>query len=137
MRANQTGVTLIELMIVVAVISILAAIAYPSYQTQVRRSHRTDATAALLQIQVAQEKYFLQNNSYGTLAQLVPTSLGLRTSGADIVTTNGYYRVDFSAQTATTFTARATPIGGQASDSCGTYTISHTGTRTPTTSGCW
>jgi type IV pilus assembly protein PilE len=127
----QHGVTLIELMIVVAIVGILAAIAYPSYTSQTRRSHRTEAKTALLQIQVAQEKYFLQNSQYGTLVQLALAS------GSSYNTEHGYYTVSFSAQDSTSYTAQAVPQGGQASDSCGTYTINQAGARTPTTSGCW
>ncbi|MGC3982266.1 MAG: type IV pilin protein [Steroidobacteraceae bacterium] len=137
MKSEQRGVTLVELLIVIAIVGILAAIAYPSYQSQLRRSHRSEAKAALVQIQVAQEKYFLQQNSYGTLNQLTPTSFGLKASGGDFVTANGYYKIDLSVQTATTFTARATPQGGQVSDSCGTYTLTQSGSRTPTTTDCW
>lgn len=131
MKQPQHGVTLVELMIVVAVISILAAIAYPSYRNQILRSHRAEAKAALLQVQVAQEKWFLQVNQYGTLI-----NLGLST-GTNYLTPNGYYQISFSSQTASAFTAQAVPQGGQASDTCGTYTISETGNRTPTTSDCW
>ena len=69
-RKYQKGVNLIELMIVVTIVAILGAIAYPSYRNQLMRSHRSEAKAALLQIQVAQEKWFLQNNAYtNTLIQ--------------------------------------------------------------------
>ena len=43
-------------MIAVAIIGILAAIAYPSYQDQVERSRRTDATTALLALAQTQER---------------------------------------------------------------------------------
>ena len=48
-RMRQRGFTLIEVMIVVAVVSILTAIAMPSYNEYIRRGHRADARAGLLQ----------------------------------------------------------------------------------------
>ena len=42
-RTAQRGVTLIELMIVIAIVALLAAIAYPSYENYVTRSHRQAA----------------------------------------------------------------------------------------------
>ena len=128
MRTTQQGVTLIELMITVAIVAILAAIAYPSYQNQIRKSHRAEGKAALLEIQVAQEKFFLAANAYAT-------TLGALNRSA--TTEHGYYNIALSNLTATTYTATATPAGSQTSDSCGAYSITHTGARSPTTSGCW
>jgi len=65
-KRNQTGVTLLELMTVVLVIGILSAIAIPSYRQYTMRAQRSDATAALLRIASAQEKFYLQNNTYTT-----------------------------------------------------------------------
>lgn len=135
MHSKQHGVTLIELMIVVAVVAILAAIAYPSYRNQIMRSHRTEAKAALLNIQVAQEKYFLQNNSYGSLAQLGAASLGLTASNT---TASGYYLVSLPTQTATGYQANADAQGGQSDDThCATFTINQAGTRGATNTDCW
>jgi type IV pilus assembly protein PilE len=125
---KQRGFTLIELMITVAVVALLAAIAYPSYQSQIRRSRRTEARTALLQVQVAEEKYFLTANRYGSLAEI----------GANSSTTNGAYTIDLSVQTNTTFTARATAAGAQAKDTaCATFTIDYQGNKTPTAATCW
>lgn len=117
-RHKQQGVTLMELMIVVAIIGILTAIAYPSYQDQVESSRRSDAQGALTGFASAMERHFTANNSY----------LGAGTGGADtgapaVYTTQSpadsgtkFYDLTIQAATATTYTLRATPINGQVGD---------------------
>jgi len=58
------GFTLIELMIVVAVATVLATIAVPMYQDSVRKSRRSEAVAALTQLQQAQERHRANNPQY-------------------------------------------------------------------------
>jgi type IV pilus assembly protein PilE len=154
MRSKQQGVTLIELMIVVAIVAVLAAIAYPSYRNQIRKSHRAEATAALLQIQVAQEKYFLQNNGYATTDALLaasPTAASNPGLGIPTSTNNNYYTISLEtiAATATSYTATAIVTTKQADDTnCKAFTIDQTGLRnsynstssfitSTKTSGCW
>src|SRR5437899_1251323 len=74
---RMRGVTLIELMVVLAIVAILSSLAVGSYRRYVLRANRTDATSALLRTQVAEEKYFLHNNTYTTdVTDQPPTDLG-------------------------------------------------------------
>jgi type IV pilus assembly protein PilE len=139
---RERGVTLIELMIVVVVLAILGSISVSSYRRYLLRSNRTDATAMLLRIQVAQEKFFLQNNGYadgGQLTDAPPAGLGIGVD-ADGVTPGGFYTIALERPDATHYTATATAREGQTQDKadCQTFSINEQGTRTPAeSSGCW
>jgi type IV pilus assembly protein PilE len=161
------GFTLVELMIVVLVAAILFSIAVPTYQSQVRKSRRTDAKTAVLDLAAREEKYLSLNNSYTATA----TNLGY-TSFPQVVG-GGYYNLyvcvstpaagnagTMSASavacpgTATTtglpaYVVSAIPVAGTsqandsscqyfAVDSTGTqYASSSTGIGTNTVSTCW
>lgn len=135
MRFNSRGVTLIELMIVIIVVAVLASIAIPSYRQYVLRSHRTEAKAALMNVAAAQEKFYLQNNTYTEALEDAPPA-GLGIPGT---TENGYYTITIDAGAdAASFTARAAPAGGQAQDTkCVSFTIDQAGTKTATNDECW
>jgi len=118
----------------VLVVGILAAIAVPSYRTYLLRSHRVEATAALLKLSAAQEKFYLQNNTYTTaLDDAPPDGLGM-----PAVTENGFYDIAIDSADAAGFQATATAKGSQADDShCTEFTIDQTGTKTATSTDCW
>jgi type IV pilus assembly protein PilE len=68
---KQTGFTLIELMVVVAIIGIIAGFAIPSYQNNVEATSRKTAMNELLSVMAAQEDYSANNATYAaTLAAL-------------------------------------------------------------------
>src|SRR4029450_7655918 len=92
------GFSLTELMITLAIIATLASIALPSYRNYVIRSHRGDATQALLRIAAQQEKYYIQNNSYAST---------LDAGGLDMDTKseNGWYDLSVTAGDVNGFTA--------------------------------
>lgn len=130
--------TLIELMIVVIVVAILGTVAVSSYRSYLIRANRTEARMALLRVQAAQEKFFLQNNRYASNSELAtapPSGLGIPTT-----TPKGFYTISIENHSDNTYTAVATATGGQTQDvaECRRLTISHTGARTPgESSGCW
>ena len=133
---RKRGFSLIELMIVVAVMAILTTIAVPSYRMHVIRSHRTDATAALLRVAAEQEKFYIQNNRYGSYAEL-----------SSPTTENGWYTLSVPTANATTFIARATIVAGGAQDGdpdCNIFTVNAEGQHLATDPGgadstdrCW
>ena len=63
MKRIQQGVTLIELMIVVAIVGILAAIALPAYQDYVVRSKVSELEAALAACKTSVAEYAASHGS--------------------------------------------------------------------------
>jgi type IV pilus assembly protein PilE len=138
MRSRNTGITLIELITVVAIVGILAAIAYPTYRKQVLRSGRAEAKAALMQWAQSLEKCYTRFGSYNDAECSAKTNL---TVGA--LTERGLYRVaPLGAIGAMTFALTATPQGGQAADTeCMTFMMDQSGLRAVSGPGgtqrCW
>ena len=67
-RMNSKGVTLIELLIVVAIISILSLIAVPAYIGQQKNAARTEAYSNLQNLRLLEEQYFAENGCYNKTA---------------------------------------------------------------------
>jgi type IV pilus assembly protein PilE len=131
LRKHMSGITLIELMIVVVVISILATIAYPNYQEFTARAKRNEAKAALLRLAINQERFYLNNNSF---------TLNLAELGfGSAITETGYYQIEVTAADTSNFSASATYLqGGSEATKCLTFTINGRGAKTsdPETN-CW
>lgn len=126
-RKRGQGFTLIELMIVVAILGILSAIAVPSYNEYIRRGHRADARAGLLQAQQWLERAATAQGVYPTT--LPNTYQWLKSDGTPDPTKR--YTIGFQAgNTNAAFTLVATrKAGPQATDRCGNFTLTNTGIR--------
>ncbi len=61
---NSSGLTLIELMIVVVIIAILAALAIPRFMSSAAKSKQSEPKQLLKQIYGMQRAYFMLNENY-------------------------------------------------------------------------
>lgn len=143
---KQIGITLIELMIVVAIIGILSAIAYPSYQQYVMRSKRVTAEGDLYALRNAMQRGLPENNN----SYVGATAAALNAFGAPVAALfpsqspidggTAAYNLRIRVESASAFTLQAVPIGSQAGDSCGTLSLSSINTRgvsSGTVADCW
>jgi type IV pilus assembly protein PilE len=130
MQSRHLGFTLIELMITVTVVAILAAVAFPSYQQHVRKSRRAEAQSFMMAVASRQQQFLVDTRSYAATVSAVGVAVPANV-------TQGYAVALDVPVGGTTFTLTLTPTSVQSADACGTLGIDQSGTKSPTTSGCW
>jgi len=86
MKKTQSGFTLIELMIVVAIIGILAAVAIPQYQNYIARSQVSRVVGELSSLKTAAEELLMRGDLVVTPAKLGFTSSNLLVAAGPTVT---------------------------------------------------
>jgi type IV pilus assembly protein PilE len=125
MRRRETGFTLIELMITIAIVAILSAVAIPSYSNYVQRGRLTEAFTMLSAMQPKAEEQWSNNRTYAGLQ--LPTNTVNFSYTADLkdssytITASGInkmadfeFTIDQNGNRATT----RVPTGWTASTSC-------------------
>ena len=104
---SKTGITLIELLIVIVIVGILAAIAIPMYTGYMQRARRADAKTALEQVRAAQEMRRAERGSYEIDLTALRTTWGVSTNPV------GDYNLQWAAGftlNPNSFTAQAVPF---------------------------
>lgn len=131
---RNSGFTLIELMITVAIIAILTLVALPSYRDYTMRANRSVAAGFLLEVANQQERNFLDERVYATDMTDLGLAIPREVSANYTITTAGN-----NAATPPSYTISAAPAGSQAGDDCGTLTLNNTGTKghAAGASRCW
>lgn len=136
---------MVEALVVVVVFAILATVALPAYQESIRKSGRTAAKGALMDVALRQEQFFLNNRSYSTsLSALgLPDPYFVNKTADSVASTDPgrVYRITLANTSAVAYDAVATPVRDQAVDLCGNYTLTSTGNRsvsgTAGQTACW
>ena len=121
----------------------MSSSAVPAYTSQTRKSRRTEARTALLDIAGREERYYSTNNKYSSTA----SDLGYSTFNP--VGSGGYYKVTVTVPNAspTTYSVTATPVSGKGQDKdtqCASFSVDQLGNQTAKDSGanaadaaCW
>lgn len=151
MKKKQSGFTLIELMIVVAILGIIAGIAYPYYVEQVRKSTRSDAKVLISEVAQLMQRCFTAQSTYKPAAAGICDVVDKATAAAGILSKEGFYQAKLSSAatdyTTSKYLLKVTPVSTkrQAQDtSCATFTLDQAGVKkaynksnVETTDQCW
>jgi type IV pilus assembly protein PilE len=138
-RMYPRGITLFELLIVLVVLGIVAAFALPAYRQHMLRVNRTEAMTALLELQSAEETFYLRHGAFTASTEAAPPD------GLGLVNTSNKYTVAVAlAADGQSYIASATPTasGGQEADrECLAFSVDARGRRavsgTADTQRCW
>ena len=117
------GLTLVELLIVMAIIAFIAAIAWPMYSEHTTATRRTSCQAGLVTLAAAMERHFTTNSTYASAAAGALPSAPLATLHAAQVPTDQnlaanrrYCDLVIQTANANSYTLRAIPVNMQAGD---------------------
>lgn len=140
-RGAVRGVTLVEMLIVVAIIGLLAAIAYPTYSQHVQKTRRGDLKTELYAVAQQLERCFSQFGAYNAAG-----CSRLNNSGrVNFTSEDGNYKITSPRMNASEYRLRAIAKNAQLKDeSCRKLFLDSTGRtwskdkdNSDSTAECW
>lgn len=117
---RKRGVTLMELIVVIAIVAILASVAYPNYIRVKMETRRSEAQTAVLTAQGIVERYLSENNKPNidsgdmALAQFADYDAS---SISPVITSGGYYVISIVPDSLS-YTINATAIASGTTSAC-------------------
>lgn len=130
---KNSGFTLVELMITVAIVALLAAYAIPNYRQYVVESKRVQAHNRLLEVAGMYEKFYANTNRYPT---------GLSGGGNALSLDNSYLQwEDYQLQVQNLanggWSLQAVAVNEQANDDSDCPSITFNNLQQKAPAGCW
>lgn len=132
--SGQSGLSLLEVLILIGLLVCLLAYLYPGIEAGRRAQRRVQAQAALLSLAQSLETFKARTGSYagaaGSRAQ--PRAEGSPWLVSAEVPGDGaqtHYRLRIANANVQGFELRAVPVGSQVKDACGTLTLTAQGVR--------
>jgi len=133
------GLTLIEIMVVVALVGILASFAFTSYQSQTRKTRRYAAQSCLMEQAQYMQRYYTTASNPMTYNGAVLPDAACKTNLASYYT----FSLPAAANSSQAFSVQAVASGAQTGDTdCRTLALNQaalqsSSSATASTTGCW
>lgn len=127
------GFSFIELLACVAAIALLGGLALPGFRSAWLHARRSTAVAALLRLQLAEEKFYAEHSRYAADLPELYAVTGTGPAPAD-------YVLAAASSSADQYRLEAAATGTQSGDrpACLLLTVNQRGERSPPEpSGCW
>lgn len=141
-RQRQSGFTLLEMMIVIAILGVIAAFAIPNYNNYVKKARRTDMMSKLQEMASKIEAQKLAQGSYSNITVTSILGSGVDASGVKkfpegdtpyytVRITDGFnvVKTNFPSGSKGNWVITATPISGTLMDGDGFLSIVFNGNK--------
>jgi type IV pilus assembly protein PilA len=125
-RRSQSGFTLVELLIVVAIIGVLSTIGIPTFRKMIQKAKKSEAKVNLGGLYTAEQAFFSEYGLYGNLIDQV----GFETDGQNLIYVIGFMDASCVSVTPIPAATDTTPLAAgmlSAYPDCKTGTVTKNG----------